>query len=113
MEPSENTRNKVANLSRSDQASNSPFEVAVFASPAKLSNSNEQSDSACLDEAREYTPEEVLEWETQILTTQEYEKYLEQQVLDEGEEHKSKSTLDSTENPSCKNFVCISRFYNV
>lgn len=57
----------------------------------------DHSKSVISDENREYTPAEVLDWETQIYSEEDLAKLENDQVLDENEEKKSKSTLDSTE----------------
>lgn len=93
---------KVGQQCKSDQASNCPFDTPVLPGSNHLSNSNDNFDSHMFDENREYTPAEVLDWETEIYKEEDLPLLQSSSFNDENEEKKSKSTVDSTERGSSK-----------
>lgn len=85
--------------------------------PERLSKSDKISDpefwrSFVSDENREYTPGEILDWETQIYNDEDILKLENDKVVDENEEKKSKSTLDSTEKSGSKWIFRINCYNN-
>lgn len=87
---------------KSDEASSAAFDMSILKLTNELSASNENFDSNVIDETREYTPAEVLEWETELYTEEHLATERGASVNDDNEEEKSKSTVDSTEKASSK-----------
>jgi hypothetical protein len=83
--------------SRSDEALNSAFEASIALPSAILSDSNENNDLSLIEEDSEYSPSDVLDWETQIYTDENLMAYQNKMGKDEVEEQKGKSTDDSTD----------------